>query len=239
MQRIEVNSEDCLPYLDGSKFDDYKRFYLKLSTSGNDRISCLRNIVEGKSVLHIGFCDHLPLFDARIAQDLWLHRHLIEVTTRCVGIDINSEAVATISSKTQIDDLYCGDVSKPGVSVIGEQDWDFAIFPDVIEHIPDPRQFLCGFVESYRNNVKRVLISVPNTQRAGALKGSLFGFETINSDHCAEYSPYTLAKLAAGAGISDFKFHYCGYSDVGLLKSALFKIFPRLSDSLILEGAIQ
>ena len=53
--------------------------------------------------------------------------------------------------------------------------------------------------------VKKIIVSVPNCMRGGNATGALRSRETINSDHCFEFSPFTLAKVMMLSG-----FRYSG-----------------------------
>lgn len=239
MRAIDVTSTEGERYLSGEVFTDYGRFAAPTQSQFSSRIDCITSLVQGKKILHIGFCDHQPLLEERIAKSLWLHAHLIRVGTRCVGIDIDEDAVANVGRVTDIADIFAGDVTQPGLEIITNEAWDVVVFADVIEHIPDPRQFLGSFMKHYGTHVSNVLISVPNCQRIGSMKGALTGSEMINSDHSAEYTLFTLAKLANKSGLNQLKFYYTPYANVPLWKRILLQIFPKLSDSLILFASVK
>lgn len=225
-------------YLSGHAFTDYGTFVVEETLVASSRIEYIVESCRDKSIIHIGFCDHEPLLEQRIKDGLWLHEHLMRVGKRCCGIDINEQAVANIVAKTGIGDLHSADVTVPELDFITSQHWDIAVLPDVIEHIPNPAAFLSKFVGNYGPYIDEILISVPNVQRLGSLKGALLNNEKINSDHCAEYSAYTLAKLARAAGVDNLKFCYCPYTRAPLFKRWILSNFPRFADSLIVRGTI-
>lgn len=239
MQAIDLASTEGMRFLSGEKFVDYGKFTVAIQPQLSDRISTIVNLLRGKSILHIGFCDHQPLLKERIRQGLWLHNHLVDVGSRCVGIDIDEAAVANVKKVTDISDIYAADITSPGVEVISQNSWDVAVFADVLEHIPDPASFIQKFLDNYGKNISSIIISVPNAQRLGNFKGALGNFEMINSDHRAEYTIFTLAKLANKAGLIELKFSFCPYANAPLWKRLAFKLFPRLSDSLILSAKVQ
>ena len=170
---------------------------------------------------------------------MWLHDHLIEVGKRCVGVDIDEEAVKNVKAVTNIEDVYVADVTQPGHAMIAGELWDVAVFADVIEHVPDPGIFLKSFLDHYRSHVRAILISIPNAQRIGMVKGAFGNFETINSDHRCEYTPFTLCKLAIAAGLTPLEFHYVSYNEVSGLKRAFLNRFPRFSDGMIMLSVVQ
>ncbi|MEQ1549756.1 methyltransferase domain-containing protein [Sphingorhabdus sp.] len=239
MRAIDVTSLEGERYLSGEIFSDYGKFVAPIRATFANRIDCLVELVRGKKILHIGFCDHQPLLEERISQGLWLHTHLMRAGTRCVGIDIDKVAVENVSRVTGIADIFVGDVTQPGLDIITGEKWDVVVFGDVIEHIPDPRNFLNRFLEHYGKNISSVVISVPNCQRIGAIKGSITNSEMINSDHTAEYSLFTLAKLANKSGLEGLNFYFSAYANAPVWKRLILRLFPRFSDSLIVTGRVK
>jgi hypothetical protein len=146
------------------------------------RTERLVGLVKGRSVLHVGCCDHTTILEQRLVDGLWLHKTLAAVAQRCLGIDIDAKAVEQVKSVTGFDNLIAADITKPGVKDILSAHWDVALFGDVLEHVHAPVDFLSGFRINYGKFVDKIVVSVPNNMRAGNATGALRNRETINSD---------------------------------------------------------
>jgi len=66
MHVINLASTEGMQFLSGEKFIDYGKFTIAIQPHFLDRISTIVNLVRGKSILHVGFCDHQPLLVDRI-----------------------------------------------------------------------------------------------------------------------------------------------------------------------------
>ena len=66
--------------------------------------------------------------------------------------------------------------------------FDLVLLLDVIEHVPDDIQFLCGFVEQNLNRGGRVLVSVPAWQ-------ALFTMHDVMLGHYRRYRPSQLLEV--------------------------------------------
>ena len=197
------------------------------------RMDRLAGLVQGQSVLHIGCCDHAPLLKQRLADGLWLHARLTQVAEKCLGIDIDKTAVDQVKALTGFDNVIAADVTKPGIGDITSSHWDIALFGDVLEHVPAPVAFLSAFREHYGKVVRKIIVSVPNCMRGGNATGALRSRETINSDHCFEFSPFTLAKVMMLAGFHIQEFYYSTFTAARFPKSFIYKRKPYLAHTLI------
>lgn len=162
--------------------------------------------VEGKSCMHIGCCDHLPVIEAKVRQKTWLHGLLEEHCKDVLGIDINEKAVAYVNEMGfAASQVYCADVTAPDFTDrIPRKTLDYVVLGEIVEHVDNPVLFLSGLRE---NMVKygfhgRYIITVPNAF-AMMREESVYwdGVEKINSDHRYWFTPYTIAKVMTLAGI--------------------------------------
>jgi hypothetical protein len=189
-------------------------------------------------VLHIGCCDHTPILKQRLADGLWLHASLTGVAQRCLGIDIDAKAVEQVKSMTDFGNLIAADITKPGIDEISSSQWDLALFGDVLEHVHAPVHFLSAFRDNYGSAVNKIIVSVPNNMRGGNATGALRNRETINSDHCFEFSPFTLAKVVTLSGFRLEQFYYSSFSATGFPKSIIYKKRPYLAHTLIVVASV-
>lgn len=233
-------SSAFINYVHGSAFDDNLRISFDPPPPAvPDRIDILEKISAGKKIVHLGFCDHLPIVETKIAQNRWLHARLKAVAIRCAGVDIDAVAVEVIRSRYGVDDVASGDMTSHDIlPIISSDHWDLLVVGEVLEHIDNPVQFLAQIRELYRVHIDRIVITVPNAFRAGNFLGALKGIETINSDHRFFFTPYTLTKVAHQAGLQSESLTFAQFSEVSGIKRLLKKFIlgkaPLLSENLIL-----
>jgi hypothetical protein len=226
----EGHAED---YFLGKRFSDNLTIEIRPDGEVLPRTERLISLARGLSVLHIGCCDHTPILKQRLADGLWLHARLTAVAQRCLGIDIDPMAIDNVKSVTNLDNLIAADVTKPGIEEIRSSHWDVALFGDVLEHVHAPVDFLSAFRKNYGSFVDRIVVSVPNNMRGGNATGALRHRETINSDHCFEFSPFTLANIVALSGFRLEQFYYCSFSAAHVPKSIIYRRWPYLAHTLI------
>jgi len=210
---------------------------------GNDiilnRDDYLVHLAKNKSVLHLGFVDHLPLIDDKIKNASWLHKKLIDASSVCYGIDINQEGIEYLADQYQIDNLYCIDITSDIIpEAISSQKFDYMFIPDVIEHIGNPVNFLMAIKENFKGNVGKIILTTPNAFRWNNFMNSFKNKEVINTDHRFWFTPYTLSKIVSDAGykIIDLKYVEHGrFSRREIIKKIILKKYPLLRDTLIME----
>src|SRR5690348_1889955 len=105
-------------YLLGRCFSDNLTIGIRPDGDVLPRTERLAGLVQGRSVLHIGCCDHSPILKQRLADGLWLHANLTAVAQRCLGIDIDAKAVERVKAETSYDNLIVADITKPGIEEI-------------------------------------------------------------------------------------------------------------------------
>ncbi len=238
MANIIVNGDgSAQDYLLGRRFSDNLQVEIRPDGQVLPRTERLTGLVKGCSVLHIGCCDHTPILDRRLADGLWLHARLTEVADRCLGIDIDRKAVEHVRLTTSFGNIIAADITKPGIDQILSSHWDVALFGDVLEHVHAPVDFLSDFRRHYGSCIGRIVVSVPNNMRAGNTTGALRNRETINSDHCFEFSPFTLAKVVSLAGFQLEQFYYASFTAEGFPKSIIYRKRPYLAHTLIVVAS--
>lgn len=200
-------SNDYLTYLNGSRFHNGLEFpindHLATESFVPDRFNYIKKIGAGKKILHVGCADHLQLIDAKRASGIWMHDYLSQISSECLGIDINREAVNYINNKLGIKNVIYADVLQqlPGALIEGTP-WDIVFLGEIIEHVSDPVYFLNNLRNGLQNNAKELLITAPNALRWENFRNLKRGIECINSDHRFWFTPYTLAKIVSAAGFT-------------------------------------
>ena len=185
--------------LDDDDFSAARSFPI---TNGSRRVATrfdlAREIAVGRSVLHVGCVDHLPLIDDKIADGTWMHEVLHRSADRCGGIDVNAEGIEHLRSRGY-GDLYVGDVTRPPQELL-DGGWDVLFLGEILEHTDDPIGFLRGIREAWSGRVEQVVVTVPNAFAWSTLRAALGSREYINTDHRFWFTPYTMAKVAVRAG---------------------------------------
>lgn len=165
------------------------------------RLELLEKLVAGRKVIHVGFADHRDLILRKIKENSWLHKRLMDVSSKCVGVDIDRQAVDFVKKELGLTEVYCFDVTKDDIpQTIRDEKWDYLLLGEVLEHVDNPVQFLSSLRERFSNMVNSVIITAPNALRIGNFELALRGIEAINSDHRYWFTPYTLMKIATCAG---------------------------------------
>ena len=216
-------------YLEGKKFSTALKYppFDQAGTRLVARDVLIEELVRGRSVLHIGCCDHIPNIVAKHGQSLLLHQKLRKVTTNLVGVDINEEGIQLLRELGE-EDVYTYEEFND--SDFRELRFDICLVPDVIEHVENPSEFIKSIKDNYCFD--RLIVTTPN---AYALKWAIScSYEKINSDHLCYFSPYTLTKVL----------HKNGFNRVGqyfttnpprynFLKSIFLKKFPLKRSDLV------
>jgi 2-polyprenyl-3-methyl-5-hydroxy-6-metoxy-1,4-benzoquinol methylase len=201
------------------------------------RMETIEKLVRGKRIIHLGCADHVPLIARKIRRNKWFHKRLVECTERCLGVDIDANAVGVMRTLGYTDvivaDLSVGEL--PGE--IADVRWDFLVMGEILEHVDDPVAFLRALDRRVRRNVNRIIVSTPHAFRSDNFKAALSHVETVNSDHRYWFTPYTLAKIGARAGLHAEKFQLCqSYAPAPyrLLRRAGLVLFPGLRDTIVM-----
>ncbi len=200
------------------------------------RPNYLLDLLANQKVLHLGCTDHLEIIDHKRSSGQYLHSLLGYVTSKCVGIDINEEAIAHLR-RHGIHNILAADITTPGIAAILEDHFDTLLLGEVLEHIDNPVDFLRRIVANYGGHISRYVITVPNAFGLPFLANALnLGREAVNPDHKYWFTPYTLMKVAHQAGLVVEHVQMCLYENSkGLLPAneALFKSKPLLLDTIV------
>jgi SAM-dependent methyltransferase len=224
-------------YLSGTSFGENVAFHYDFALPLRHRQDILLALAEGRHVLHIGCCDHVPILKQKLANGTWLHGKLTDIAEKCVGIDIDASAVNQAREISGYKNIFYGDIAADDlIEQISGETFDYVILGEVLEHIGNPVSFLRCLMSRYRNNIKNVVITVPNAFTAGNIRNSFKTMERINSDHRFFFTPYTVAKVAWDAGLAPVSVQMAYYSTAGRLKRSLLKRFSMLAQDIVYIG---
>lgn len=194
----------------------------------------LKSLLSGKKIIDLGFTDHYPLIDERLKNNAWVHANYRNWSSEILGIDIDKKAVEYVKDKFNYNDIYCHDITSDDLlQPVLDKQWDYLIMSEVLEHIADPSSFLKKIKANYGNNISRLIITVPNAYGVITLRSVFKNVERINSDHKFWFTPYTLAKVVASAGLEVEEFCLCNsYYKLSFWERLLIKRSPLLHHTL-------
>jgi len=222
------------PYIAGDEFSASLHAPLVGENTRLKRLEFLEEIARGKQVLHIGFTDHLEAIDHKVKHDLWLHSRLARAATRCVGIDINAEAVAYCRDKLGVADIFVHDaIADAPLPEIAGTHWDVAILGEILEHVPNPVDFLQSLRAKYGASIGRLVVTVPNAFFLENFLSARKNIEFINTDHRYWFSPFTLGKVAHDAGWRLESFHYIDSPFTRGMRGMIQSRYPMLRETLV------
>jgi hypothetical protein len=225
-------------YLDGLAFSSIYQFKIKGQSASLRRVALVEQLMAGKKVIHFGCVDHLPLIEQRRQTGSWLHEILAKTCNALVGVDINEEGIQYMRDAGF--ETYNSNVvtENPPAQIVSKK-WDYIVAGEVLEHIDDPVMFLKAIREKYGSCTDRILITVPNAFSYTNFRFALRNIEMINSDHRFWFTPFTLTKVAAQAGIEVEGFDLCGDEDPGFFSLKWWlKDKPLFRNRIVLVGKL-
>jgi 2-polyprenyl-3-methyl-5-hydroxy-6-metoxy-1,4-benzoquinol methylase len=190
-----------------------------------NRVSYISWRAKNRSVLDIGVVEH---FSESASIETWLHQHVSQSASTCLGIDILEGEVNQLRERGYKVKVH--DITKSPLA----QKFELIIVGDVVEHLNNPGALFKNAAVMLEEN-GRLLITTPNPWYANAmLKNTFEGRPFTDSvDHIAWFCAATLCELASRNGLQ--LVHYCG---VKADKSASLKsiIFFKLASLFIKIG---
>lgn len=233
-------------YLHGSAFSSgYSfRFTGTHKNEASDRINWLKARIRGRSVVHVGCCDHLPIIEKKRTRGYWLHEHLVKNATHCIGVDTDVEGVRFLVEELKQENIYCADLLQDEIPQIDTRTWDYLFLGEVLEHIDNPVAFLQQSREKYSGRIRELIVTVPNAFKYKNIRNALKHRERINSDHRYWFTPYTLAKVISCAGCKPREFTFVTSYPVehvaptGWLKKLFLGRYPAFRETLVMTATL-
>lgn len=155
----------------------------------------------GRRVLHLG-CVDAGLLHERFARQELMHQKLAAVASELWGVDIDEEGIQFLASQG-FEHLLAGDICEPVVlAQLSGQPFDLVLATEVIEHLPNPVQFLQAARQLLTPGQTELIITVPNAFRIQTLLWLLRGIEYVHPDHNYWFSYVTATNLLRKSGLN-------------------------------------
>lgn len=207
------------------------------------RLEYIREICEGKSVLHLGCTDH-PYTDAAIAAGTLMHAKLAEVSSELYGFDFETEAIAKLE-KAGYSNIFRADLERLD-QVDLNRTFEVILAGEMIEHLNNTGMFLNG-IRRFLSENSILVVTTVNAYCAMrnfkyAIRSAGGSEEPVHPDHVAYFSYSTLKLLLERHGftVDKFLFYDIGKEHRAFLPRYLrivndlsIRLAPQLSDGLI------
>jgi hypothetical protein len=191
-----------------------------------EREEFLLAMASGKRVLHFGFIDSIFL-KQKLAEGTLLHNKLMTVADFLFGIDIDEQLLESYRAVTKDHQNAVYDIAVGTDQPFLHDSYDLILFPEVLEHVPDPGGVLKNLRKLCVLNKATLCITVPNGFHTEGFVAAMHGKELVHPDHFYYFTPHTLKKLLEYAGFSsiDLSFYNFGSSLApGLTKAGIIAV---------------
>jgi len=208
------------------------------------RDAYLIRLAVDHDVVHIG-CTDWPFTKVNSENGTLLHLKLAKICSTLIGVDIDLEGIKYLETLVPGKYLHANLLEENISSAFQSSNVDLILVPDVLEHVPNQRDFLKGCLDVAKSLNADLVFTTPNQYAIKAMLGILIGLDFTHSDHRVVHNRITLETSLADLGISQEKVNIDYVSrDIrqryGLLLSTLSKAIdkmlfmqPYLADSLV------
>ena len=163
----------------------------------------IAQIVKGKSVVHYGCVDdNKILIDSKMKKGYYLQKVVTDITTKCVGIDLNKELIEYLSVKYNVNNIYYGDVEDPNtfdLDIKTLKEYEILLIPDLIEHLNNVGKMLEG-VRKYFSPQVKIYIMTPNPSGYLNFLATLLRREIYSNHHSCLFTTECMKVLLGRYG---------------------------------------
>lgn len=170
-----------------------------------DRIPFVVAACRGRTVLDLGAMDETA-FAAKRGRGTWMHEEIAKVATRVVGVDASADVPEDGLRTAPNAVIQRGDIMDLG-SWLAARDFspDVVIAGEIVEHLPNPLQFLRSLGACERLRGCELVLTTPNATALHNVLVGLLSRESTHKDHLCILSYKTLNTLCARAGFSGWE----------------------------------
>jgi SAM-dependent methyltransferase len=181
-----------------------------------DRLDFVVDACRDRRVLDLGAMDETA-FLAKRGRGTWLHESIAGVALEVIGIDSSSEVpregIATASNAR----IVRGDLSDLGTWMTSSEFVpEVVVAGEVIEHLPNPLQFLRSLAAIDRLRGCTLVITTPNATAVHNVAIGLLSRESTHHDHLSILSYKTLNTLCRRAGFANWEIvpYYSAFTEM-------------------------
>lgn len=162
------------------------------------------NACRGKRVLHLG-CVDAGLTLERFQHGELMHQKLDLVASELWGVDVDAGGMAFLRQHG-FEHLLTVDISLPdnasveAMRLLHAKDFDVILATEVLEHLPNPANFLAAVQRLMTPGHTQFIVTVPNAFRVDTLLWMWRGVEYVHPDHNYWFSYATITALMGKAG---------------------------------------
>jgi len=170
----------------------------------------LRQAVEGRNVLHLGAVGETLASPAEraAAAPHSVHAFLTSVSTACIGVDINKEAVDAIVEAGIFDNIIAADATTLDRGDIDFPTIDVIVASDVIEHLTNPGELLRA-AGRLADQTTQLVVTTPNAASLPQFVRYVSGRVIEGDDHKVSFNVYSLGNLLRVCGWEPDSFSTC------------------------------
>jgi hypothetical protein len=161
----------------------------------------LRELARGRQVLHFGVTGETGRpTETLVAQaPTGFHAALTQTAEKCVGIELNEEAVKAIAEAGIFDNVIVGDAREIERKEIPLDRIDLIVAGDIIEHLPDPGALLDNATR-LADSRTRLELTTPNAVGLAGFLHYLRGGSLEGDAHLVSFNRYSLGNLLERQG---------------------------------------
>lgn len=154
-----------------------------------------------RRVLDLGCADH----QVDAVDDLWLHKHIVEVARSCLGADVDAGGVAEMQARGY--NAVVADITNEADlrSLADRGPFDIVVAGEVIEHLSCPRAVFDAAAAVLPAG-GQLLLTSPNPYAPWRARAGLTGRVWENVDHVTYLFPSGVAELASRSGFTLVEF---------------------------------
>ena len=192
----------------------------------DERFKLIKEYIENKTVLDIGFCSRGYRSDYR--SDGWLHNNIKKYAKSVFGIDISKECIEFLRERGY------NNVELANAETFNlNQKFDVVVAGELIEHLSNFQ----GFFNSVRKHLERDGLLILTTPNMFYFQETLFlvlrGYPPVHPEHTCYFEEITLRQLLGRFGFSAEKIMYVSEGYTREEKFELKKMLFRLIENLI------
>jgi predicted TPR repeat methyltransferase len=192
------------------------------------------NACRGKRVLHLG-CVDSGLTVERFQRGELMHQKLDQVAGELWGVDVDAEGIAFLRDHG-FEHLLIADISSSDtresqaepdatMSLLQAQAFDVILATEVLEHLPNPANFLAAVQRLMTSGRTQFIVTVPNAFRVDTLLWMWRNVEYVHPDHNYWFSYATITALLRKAGFTVEEVYPYSFQSSQLLPGKVRRLF--------------